>query len=118
MVERYVSIQTLSPAYRDNHECRQGIEKAADIISKFEHPNIVPIIDFGNHDGIPIYCHAMDEWRLSQRLLAAQGLHKRTLSSDKITDIVRQIGDALEYLYSQDQVHGDPSTNSTVRYRC
>jgi serine/threonine protein kinase len=113
-LKRHVAIQTLSPVYRDDPECRQGIEKAADIISKLEHPNIVPIIDFGNHNGIP---YIVMQW-MSGGFLRDYLLHKDYMKEQlppiKIAGIVRQIGNALEYLHSQDQVHGDPSTNTIV----
>jgi serine/threonine protein kinase len=113
-LKRYVTIQTLSPVYRDDRECRQGIEKAADIISKLEHPNIVPIIDFGNHNGIP---YIVMQW-MSGGFLRDYLLHKDYMKEQlppiKIAGIVRQIGNALEYLHSQDQVHGDPSTSTST----
>jgi serine/threonine protein kinase len=104
-LERFVTLQTLDEEFLNNPFFRKGFARGAAMIASFEHPNIVPVIDFGEGHGIPyIVIRAMQGGLLRDRLLTG------VLAFQEAAGVVRQIGSALEYVHSRDKVHGDPST--------
>jgi serine/threonine protein kinase len=114
-LKRHVAIHTLNPLQRNDPENHNSIQKAADIIAKLEHPNIFPVIDFGYcHNDVP---YIVTQWMSGGFLrdyLLEKDRNKEKLSPQWIAGIVMQIDNALDYLHSQDQVHGDPSPASIV----
>jgi serine/threonine protein kinase len=109
-LKRYVAIQTLKPKMLErDHAFRQALSRGAEIIAEFEHPNIVPVLDYLEQDDVPyIVMRLMTGGTLRDRL--ANG----ALSLQECLSVVRQIGGALDYVHSLGKIHGDPSTGNIV----
>ncbi len=50
-LERVVAVKILSKALYDNQEFIKRFEREAKAVARINHPNIVSVIDFGQHDG-------------------------------------------------------------------
>ncbi|MEK7787277.1 MAG: protein kinase, partial [Chloroflexota bacterium] len=51
-LERLVAIKVLPEQYAQNAKFMERFAQEARIIARLEHPNIIPIYNFDNHDGI------------------------------------------------------------------
>jgi serine/threonine protein kinase len=108
-LDRQVGIQTLQKHLRHDRRNNQALAKAAKLIAGYEHPNIVPVFDFGVEKEITyVVMRQMQGGDLSHRL--ANG----ALPFQEIVSIVRQIASALEYVHSLGQIHGSPGTVNIV----
>jgi serine/threonine protein kinase len=106
-LDRKVTVQTLQKHYRHDRQYNQAFAKAAKIIAEYEHPAIVPIIDFGiDHEITFIVMRMLRGGTLTERL--KQG----ALSFQDSISVVRQIAGALEYVHAEGTVHGSPGGGS------
>src|SRR5512147_610587 len=52
-LDRYVAIKVLHPAFKQDPNFLARFNREARIVAKLDHPNIVPIYDFAEHEGTP-----------------------------------------------------------------
>src|SRR5512147_337824 len=52
-LDRYVAIKALHPAFTAEPNFLERFQREARVVAKLEHPNIVPIYDFSEHEGRP-----------------------------------------------------------------
>lgn len=96
---RQVAIKTLR---NFKHQAEQLIHEAQ-IVSKLQHPNIIPLYDFGEHHDIPYLVYAYIEGRTLEQLLK----EKQTLSFVQAAEIACGILDGLAYAHAQGISHAD-----------
>jgi tetratricopeptide (TPR) repeat protein len=73
------------------------------ITASLKHPNILPVLDYGEAEGVPFYVTPyVDGESLAQRLA-----REEQLSIDEALDIACQIAHALEAAHAQGFVHRD-----------
>src|SRR5262245_52316455 len=51
-VKRYVAIKVMSPEIADQPGFVERFGREAEVIASLEHPHILPVIDYGNAEGI------------------------------------------------------------------
>jgi serine/threonine protein kinase len=129
-LKRHVTVQILNPELKHFHfsvrDGRRGgdsvptpnpelerFQKAflrgAEMIASLEHPNILPVHECGIEDGLAyIITRFMTGGALLERI------EQRPLSPSEVAAIIRQIGNALDYVHSRGMVHGDPSTTNII----
>ena len=78
-------------------------------MAKLEHPHLIPIYDFGVHDG---------RFFLVMRYISKQSmshlLRERVLSLNEILRIAQRIGNALSYLQTKGLVHGNLKASNVM----
>ena len=52
-LDRDVAIKALHPAFMEDPNFLARFEREAQVVARLEHPNIVPIYDFAEHEGRP-----------------------------------------------------------------
>ncbi|MEK6573457.1 MAG: serine/threonine-protein kinase, partial [Chloroflexota bacterium] len=52
-LDRYVAIKVLHPAFKEDTTFLARFQREARVLAKLEHPNIIPIYDFADHEGHP-----------------------------------------------------------------
>ncbi len=53
LLDRYVAIKALHPALTGEPNFLARFQREAQVVARLEHPNIVPIYDYSEHEGRP-----------------------------------------------------------------
>lgn len=101
-LDRYVAIKALHPAFNQDVTFEARFQREARVVAKLEHPNIVPVYDYAEHEKRPYLVMKFIE---GDTLKAK--LDKGPLSSEEISKIVDAVGSALSYAHRQGVLHRD-----------
>ncbi len=101
-LDRYVAIKALHPAIMEDASFLARFEREAKVVAKLDHPNIVPIYDFAEHDGQPYLVMKFIEGETLKARLA-----KGPLSKSEAIKIVEAVGEALAYAHQRGYLHRD-----------
>jgi serine/threonine protein kinase len=102
LIKRQVAVKVLPRQFTFDPQFRTRFQREAEVIASLEHPFIVPVHDFGEHDGQPfIVMRYMPGGTLADRL--SQG----SLPLPEIAGILERIGSAIDYAHSRGVVHRD-----------
>ncbi len=101
-LDRYVALKVLHPAFGEDPAFEARFQREARVVAKLEHPNIVPIYDYAEHENRPYLVMKFIE---GETLKAK--LDKGPLTSAEILRIVEAVGSALAYAHSQNILHRD-----------
>lgn len=101
-INRDVALKVLPPAFLHDTGFYDRFVREVDVVSKLEHPHIVPIYDYGELDGMPY---------IAMRYLAGGSLDNLIKQGpvalkDLVTPI-RQIASALDHAHENGVIHRD-----------
>src|SRR5262245_30849918 len=51
-LDRYVAVKIIHPAFREDRTFIARFQREARVVAKLEHPNIVPIYDYAEYEGL------------------------------------------------------------------
>ncbi len=102
-LQRDVALKVLYPQYGDDQSLVERFTREAVTAAALEHPNIVPVYDVGEHDGMAY---------IAMKLLSGETLHDLllrdgTLSLAALCQILGPVADALDYAHSRGVIHRD-----------
>lgn len=101
-VDRYVALKVLPQSFATDPQFAQRFEREAKVLAKLQHPNILPIHDYGQADGYPyIVMPVVEGGELSDLM------HGDKLPLAEVVRIISQVGDALDYAHTEGVVHRD-----------
>jgi len=83
-------------------EIEERFQREAQLVAQMDHPSIVPIYDFGRHEGSLFFVMPIASGTNLLRLIRDQSLHL-----GEVVDIGIQVADALDYSHSRGVVHRD-----------
>ena len=83
-------------------EIEERFQREAQLVAQMDHPAIVPIYDFGRHEGSLFFVMPVAQGTNLLRLIRDQSLHL-----GEVVDIGIQAADALDYSHSRGVVHRD-----------
>lgn len=101
-LDRYVAIKVLHQAFNEDSTFLGRFQREARVVAKLEHPNIVPIYDYSEHEKRPYLVMKFIE---GDTLKAR--LNKGPLSSQEIEQVVDSVGSALGHAHKQGILHRD-----------
>ncbi len=101
-LDRYVAIKALHPAFGEDPNFEARFQREARLVARLEHPHIVPIYDYAEHQGRPYLVMKFIEGETLKARLA-QG----PLTTAEITNVVESVGAALAYAHQQGILHRD-----------
>ena len=95
-LDRHVALKVLRQEFLHDPMFAKRFEREAKVVAKLEHPNIVPIYDYGIDDGIP--------W-MAMRMLPvgslADLLKQGRLDRRRVVAILTQVAEALDHAHGQ-----------------
>ena len=101
-LDRNVALKVLHPAFNEDQTFIGRFEREAKVVAKLEHPNIVPIYDYAEHESQPY---------LVMKFIAGETLKARfnrgPLSTQEIENVIDSVGSALAYAHKQGILHRD-----------
>jgi Flp pilus assembly protein TadD len=101
-LDRYVAIKVIHPAFRGDANFASRFRREARVVAKLDHPNIVPVYDFSQHQGSSYLVMRFVE---GETLKAR--LRRGPITLPEILGVVRPVGNALDYAHSQGVLHRD-----------
>ena len=100
---RKVAIKFLAPQLADDAASRERFLRESRLAAALHHPNIVPIFDAGEADGVPYITMHFVEGADLAALLARHG----PLATDRLLAIMAQVAGALDAAHDKGLVHRD-----------
>ena len=79
-LDRYVAIKALHPAFNQDVNFEARFQREARVVAKLEHPNIVPVYDYAEHEKRPyLVMKFIEEIRSKRNWTKAHYLQKKFL---------------------------------------
>jgi serine/threonine-protein kinase len=101
-LDRYVAIKVMHQALKEDPNFLARFQREARIVAKLEHPHIVPVYDFSEHEGQPyLVMRFVEGETLKAHLQAGKLNFSQTMS------IMRPVCQALAYAHDQGVLHRD-----------
>ncbi len=101
-LDRYVALKVLHPAFYEDRTFTARFQREARVVAKLEHPSIVPVYDFAEHENRP---YLVMKYIQGETLKAR--LSRGPLEAGEITLVVDAVGSALAYAHRQGILHRD-----------
>jgi serine/threonine protein kinase len=101
-LDRYVAIKVLHPAFKADPQFFERFKREARIVAKLEHPNIIPVYDFNEHNGEPYLVMRFIEGDTLKHYMKGQ-----PISPAEALRLIRPVGEALVYAHQQGVLHRD-----------
>jgi serine/threonine-protein kinase len=99
-LDRFVAIKVLHPAFTQDPNFLARFQREARLVAKLDHPNIVPIYDYSEHEGRPYLVMKFIQGETLKARLA-----RERLSPAEIQQVVDAMGAALSYAHHQGILH-------------
>jgi serine/threonine protein kinase len=101
-LDRHVAIKFMHESFLQDEEFRARFQREARIVARLEHPNIVPIYDYNEHEGVPyLVMKCVDGMTLKRRAI------KSGLTLEQTRDYLMGVADALDYAHAKGILHRD-----------
>ncbi len=101
-LDRYVAIKGMHTALTQDPNFLARFRREAQVVAKLEHPNIVPVYDFSEHQGQP---YLVMKFIQGETLKAR--LNRGRLADQEILQVVEAVGAALSYAHERGILHRD-----------
>lgn len=101
-LDRHVAIKLMHQTFLQDEDFRARFSREARIVAKLEHPNIVSIYDFSEHNNTPyLVMKFVDGMTLKRKAI------KTGLTLEETANILTEVANALDYAHSQGVLHRD-----------
>ncbi len=100
--DRNIAIKVLSPAMAQHGQFSQRFRREAEVVMKLNHPNIVPVEDFGEENG-----YAYLVMPLLQVGSLTDRLQEGPISPREGSRLMEQVCNALQFAHDQGVIHRD-----------
>jgi serine/threonine-protein kinase len=100
---RRVAIKMLKPQLRENRDARERMTIEAHVGRRIHHPNVVELLDDGEHDGLPFLVMELVEGPSLAELIRSQG----PLPATTALELIRQASCGLSVMHGLGLIHRD-----------
>ncbi len=101
-LDRYVALKVLHPAFGEEPSFEARFKREARLVAKLEHPNIIPIFDYAEHEKRPFLVMKYVEGETLKARMA-----RGPLGTAELARIIEAIGSALAYAHKMGILHRD-----------
>jgi DNA-binding beta-propeller fold protein YncE/tRNA A-37 threonylcarbamoyl transferase component Bud32 len=110
-LDRRVALKILAPELARDEEFRQRFIRESRAAAAVDHPNIIPIYEAGEADGVLFIAMRFVDGRDAQTLINQQ----HPLPTARVCDIVTQVASALDAAHAHGLVHRDVKPGNMLR---
>src|SRR6266508_4300016 len=103
LLGRKAALKTLAPDLAQDGDFRERFIRESQMFAAIDHPNIIPIYDAGEVDGIVYIAMRFVEGQDLAQLIEGEG----HLGASRVISILEQVGSALDAAHANDLVHRD-----------
>jgi serine/threonine protein kinase len=108
-LDRDVALKVMHRNFLDDATFVARFTREAQIVAILEHPNIVPVYDFDEHDGLPFLVMKYIKGQTLKRKLI-----KKPLTLEEILHVIGAVGSALGYAHEKGVLHRDIKPSNVV----
>ena len=102
-LQRPVALKIIRPENSREERFRQRFQRESRTAASIDHPNVIPILEAGDQDGVLFITMRLVEGTDLRALISAQG----RVDPQRAARIVRQVGAGLDAAHKQGLVHRD-----------
>jgi serine/threonine protein kinase len=108
-LDRYIAVKVLHQAFLEDPTFLARFQREARLVARLEHPNIVPIYDYAEHEGQP---YLIMKYIEGETLKAR--LQSGPLSGGEVSHIAETVGAGLAYAHKQGILHRDIKPSNVI----
>jgi pSer/pThr/pTyr-binding forkhead associated (FHA) protein/predicted Ser/Thr protein kinase len=109
-LQRPVALKLILPEYSREQRFRERFRRESRIAAAIDHPNVIPIFDAGEEDGVPFIMMRLVEGTDLRALIAAEG----RIEPVRAARIIRQVGAALDAAHARGMLHRDVKPSNVL----
>jgi serine/threonine protein kinase len=102
-LQRRVALKLILPEHSREERFRERFRRESRVAAAIDHPNVIPILDAGDEEGVLYITMRLVEGTDLRALIAAQG----RVDPLRASRIVRQVGAALDAAHARGLLHRD-----------
>ncbi len=112
-LQRRVALKLILPERTGEERFRERFRRESKVAAAIDHPNVIPIFDAGDEDGLLFITMRLVEGTDMRALIAAEG----RIEPRRAARIVRQVGAALDAVHAHGMMHRDVKPSNVLLAR-
>jgi serine/threonine protein kinase len=108
-LNRYVAIKMMHQAFQENENFHARFRREAQIVALLEHPHIIPVYDFNEHQNQPYLVMKYVEGKTLKGTLV-----DGALTLEQVLHVMSAVASALTYAHSKGVLHRDIKPSNIV----
>ncbi len=112
-LQREVALKLIRPENSRDERFRERFRRESRIAAAIDHPNVIPVFDAGDQDGVLYITMRLVEGTDMRALIAAEG----PIEPLRAARIVRQVGAALDAAHARGMLHRDVKPSNVLLAR-
>lgn len=109
-LERKVALKLLAPELSEDERFRERFLRESKLAASLDHPNVIPIFEAGEAEGVLFIAMRFVEGTDLKRLLASEG----RLEPARVVGILERVADALDAAHRGNLVHRDVKSGNVL----
>jgi pSer/pThr/pTyr-binding forkhead associated (FHA) protein len=109
-LQRPVALKLIHPERSGEERFRERFQRESKVAAAIDHPNVIPIFDAGDEDGVLYLTMRLVEGTDMRALIAAEG----RIEVLRAARIIRQVGAALDAVHAHGMLHRDVKPSNVL----